>query len=149
MGFQDTKYFVELPVSVESTYRMTLIQETPANPAATILPGGKANISMDLKNTGNQYSSWSLGGLFSDSQLSSDNLKWYEVGGDEVSIINMTPVEEVSLNVEVTIPEGMEPGTYELTLLANPRLPNTFQASSKIYIEVPVYHDLALSLIHI
>ena len=145
MGFQDTKYFVELPVSVESTYRMTLIQETPANPAATILPGGKANITMDLKNTGNQYSSWSLGGLFSDSQLSSDNLKWYEVGGDEVSIINMTPVEEVSLNVEVTIPEGMEPGTYELTLLANPRLPNTFQASSKIYIEVPVYHDLAIA----
>ena len=145
MGFQDTKYFVELPVSVESTYRMTLIQETPANPAATILPGGKANITMDLKNTGNQYSSWSLGGLFSDSQLSSDNLEWYEVGGDEVSIINMTPVEEVSLNVEVTIPEGMEPGTYELTLLANPRLPNTFQASSKIYIEVPVYHDLAIA----
>ena len=145
MGFQDTKYFVELPVSVESTYRMTLIQETLANPAATILPGGKANITMDLKNTGNQYSSWSLGGLFSDSQLSSDNLEWYEVGGDEVSIINMTPVEEVSLNVEVTIPEGMEPGTYELTLLANPRLPNTFQASSKIYIEVPVYHDLAIA----
>ena len=145
MGFQDTKYFVELPVSVESTYRMTLIQETPANPAATILPGGKANITMDLKNTGNQYSSWSLGGLFSDSQLSSDNLKWYEIGGDEVSIINMTPVEEVSLHVEVIIPEGMEPGTYELTLLANPRLPNTFQASSKIYIEVPVYHDLAIA----
>jgi len=145
MGFQDTKYFVELPVSVESTYRMTLIQETPANPAATILPGGKANITMELKNTGNQYSSWTLGGVFSDSQLSSDNLEWYEVGGDEVSIINMTPVEEASLNVQVTIPEGMEPGTYELTLRADPRLPNTFQASSKIYIEVPVYHDLAIA----
>ncbi len=145
LGFQDTKYYVELPVSVESTYRMTLKQETLANPAATILPGSKANITMDLKNTGNQYSSWSLGGLFSDSQLSSDNLKWYENGGGEVSIINMTPVEEASLNVEVTIPEGMEPGTYELTLLANPRLPNTFQAATKIYIEVPVYHDLAIA----
>jgi hypothetical protein len=49
------------------------------------------------------------------------------------------------LNVEVEIPEGMPPGTYELTLLANPRLPNTYQASSKIYIEVPVYHDLAIA----
>ena len=145
MGFQDTKYYVELPVSVESTYRMTLKQETLANPAATILPGGKANITMDLKNTGNQYSSWSLGGVFSDSQLSTDNLKWYEVGGSEISMINMTPVEETSLNVEVTIPEGMEPGTYELTVLANPRLPNTYQAASKIYIEVPVYHDLAIA----
>ena len=145
MGFQDTKYYVELPVSVESTYRMTLKQETLANPAATILPGGKANITMDLKNTGNQYSSWSLGGVFSDSQLSTDNLKWYEVGGGEISMINMTPVEEASLNVEVTIPEGMEPGTYELTVLANPRLPNTYQAASKIYIEVPVYHDLAIA----
>ena len=145
MGFQDTKYYVELPVSVESTYRMTLKQETLANPAATILPGGKANITMDLKNTGNQYSSWSLGGIFSDSQLSTDNLKWYEVGGSEISMINMTPVEEASLNVEVTIPEGMEPGTYELTVLANPRLPNTYQAASKIYIEVPVYHDLAIA----
>ena len=57
----------------------------------------------------------------------------------------MTPVEEESLNVEVTIPEGMEPGTYELTLLANPRLPNTSQAASKIYIEVPVYHELAIA----
>lgn len=145
LGFQDTKYYVELPVSVESTYRMTMKQQTLSNPAAIIMPGGKANITMDLKNTGNQYSSWSLGGLFSDPVLSSDNLKWYEMGGGEVSIINMTPVEEVSLNVEVTIPEGMEPGTYELNLLANPRLPNTFQASSKIYIEVPVYHDLAIA----
>ena len=145
MGFADTKYYIELPVSVESTYRMTLKQKTLANPAATILPGGKANITMDLKNTGNQYSSWSLGGLFSDPQLSADNLKWYEVGGNEISMINMTPVEETSLNVEVEIPEGMEPGTYELTLLANPRLPNTYQASSKIYIEVPVYHYLAIA----
>ena len=82
---------------------MTLKQETLANPAATILPGGKANITMDLKNTGNQFSSWSLGGLFSDPQLSADNLKWYQLGGSEVSIINMTPVEEESLNVEVTM----------------------------------------------
>jgi len=140
-----TKYYVELPVSVESTYRMTLKQQTLANPAAIILPGGKANVTMDLKNTGNQYSSWTLGGVFSDTQLSADNLKWFEVGGEEISIINMTPVEEVSLNVEVIIPEGMEPGTYELDLLANPRLPNTFQASSKIYIEVPVFHDLAIA----
>ncbi len=145
LGFQDTKYYVELPVSVESTYRMTLKQQTLSNPAATIMPGGKANVTMDLKNTGNQYSSWSLGGLFEDSGLSSDNLKWYEVGGDEVTIINMTPVEELTLNAEVTIPEGMEPGTYGLNLLANPRLPNTFQASSNIYIEVPVYHDLAIA----
>ena len=145
LGFQDTKYYVELPVSVQSTYRMTLKQQTLSNPAATIMPGGKANITMDLKNTGNQYSSWSLGGLFADSELSSDNLKWYEVGGEEVTIINMTPVEEISLNAEVTIPEGMEPGTYGLNLLANPRLPNTFQASSNIYIEVPVYHYLAIA----
>ena len=68
--FQETKYYIELPVSVESTYRMTLKQETLANPAAVIMPGGKANITMDLKNTGNQYSSWSLGGAFQDPTLS-------------------------------------------------------------------------------
>ena len=33
LGFQDTKYFIELPVSVRPTYRMTLKQETLSNPA--------------------------------------------------------------------------------------------------------------------
>ena len=82
-----------------------------------------------------------------DPVLTSDNLKWFETenGGNEASIINMTPVKEMTLNVEVTIPEGMVPGTYELMLLANPRQPNTFQASSNLYIEVPVYHDLAIA----
>lgn len=147
LGFQDTKYFIDLPVSVRPTYRMTLKQETLANPAASIMPGSKANITMELKNTGNQYSSWSLGGVFLDPVLTSDNLKWFETenGGNEASIINMTPVQEMTLNVEVTIPEGMVPGTYELMLLANPRQPNTFQASSNLYIEVPVYHDLAIA----
>lgn len=145
LGFQDTKYFVELPVSVASTYRMTLKQETLSNPAATILPGGKANVTMELKNTGNQYSSWNLGGFFSNPQFSSTNLKWYEIGGEEITIINMTPVEEVSLNAEITVPEGMEPGIYELTLQTNPRQPNYFQGESKIYIEVPVFHDLAIA----
>ena len=69
-----------------------------ANPAAVIMPGGKANITMDLKNTGNQYSSWSLGGVFQDPALSPDNLKWYDLGGDEMSMVNMSPVEEISLN---------------------------------------------------
>ena len=120
-------------------------QETLANPAATIFPGGTATITMDMKNTGNQYSSWNLGGVFSDSQLSSDNLKWYDMSGEEVTVINMTPVEELTLNAQVSIPEGIAPGLYELDLLANPRLPNTFQASSKVYIEVPVYHNLAIA----
>ena len=139
------KYEIILPVSVKSTYRMTLKQETLANPAASILPGGKANITMDLKNTGNQYSSWNLGGLFSDNRFTSEHIKWYEVGGGEITILNLTPVEEISLNAEVTIPSGMDPGTYSLQLLVNPRLPNTYQASSLLRIEVPVYHDLAIA----
>jgi len=139
------KYEVLLPVSVQSTYRMTMKQETLANPAATILPGGKANITMDLKNTGNQLSSWNLGGVFTDNRLTSDNLKWYEVGGSEINTLNLTPVEEVSLNAEVTIPSGLDPGTYALELLANPRLPNTYQASTNLFIEVPVYHELAIA----
>jgi len=145
MGSQDTKYYVELPVSVESTYRMTLKQETLSNPAATIMPGGKANITMELKNTGNQFSSWDLAGVFEDSALSSDNLKWYELGGDEISILNMSPIEEVSLNVEVSIPTGLAPGIYGLDVLASPRLPNTFEASSWLFIEVPVYHNLVIA----
>ena len=112
LGFQETKYYIELPVSVESTYRMTLKQETLANPFTVIMPGGKANITMDLKNTGNQYSSWSLGGTFRDPTLSPDNLKWYDLAGEEMSMVNMTPVEEMSLNAEVSIPEGMGYGTY-------------------------------------
>ncbi|MDP7446647.1 MAG: hypothetical protein QGF28_05560 [Candidatus Thalassarchaeaceae archaeon] len=139
------KFEIILPVSVESTYRMTLKQETLANPAASILPGDKANITMDLKNTGNQYSSWNLGGLFSDSRFTSENIKWYEIGGSEITVLNLTPVEGISLNAEVTIPSGMDPGTYTLELLANPRLPNTYQASSVLYIEVPVYHNLAIA----
>ncbi len=141
------KYYVELPVSVQSTYRMTLKQKTLANPAATILPGGTATITMDLKNTGNQYSSWNLGGTFpGTTQLSAaENLKWYDLSGEEVTMINMTPVEEISLNARVSIPEGLAPGLYELDLKANPRLPNTYLASSKVYIEVPVYHDLAIA----
>ena len=74
------------------------------------MPGSKANITMELKNTGNQYSSWSLGG-YSLIPLTSDNLKWFETENDgkEASIINMTPVQEMTLNVEITIPEGMFP----------------------------------------
>ncbi|MEC8874577.1 MAG: hypothetical protein VX502_04220 [Candidatus Thermoplasmatota archaeon] len=139
------KYYVELPVSVESTYRMTMKQETLANPAAVILPEGKANITMELKNTGNQYSSWNLGGDYSDSRFTSDNIKWYEVGGDQITVLNLTPVEEITLNAEVTIPSGMDPGTYVLELLANPRAPTTFQGRSNLYIEVPVFHDLAIA----
>ncbi|HJM13094.1 MAG TPA: hypothetical protein QF641_01200 [Candidatus Thalassarchaeaceae archaeon] len=140
------KYYVELPVSVQSTYRMTLKQKTLANPAATIMPGGKAMITMDLKNTGNQYSSWNMGGIFPDIRLTAaDNLKWYDTDGAEVTVLNLTPVEEITLNAEISIPEGLDPGLYELDLLANPRMPNTFQASSKVYIEVPVYHELAIA----
>ena len=76
---------------------------------------------------------------------SSDNLKWYEIGGDEISILNMSPIEEVSLNVEVSIPTGLGPGTYGLEVLASPRLPNTFEASSWLFIEVPVYHNLVIA----
>ncbi|MBI88338.1 MAG: hypothetical protein CMB67_04870 [Euryarchaeota archaeon] len=145
MGFSDNKYSIELPVSVQSTYRMTMKQESLSNPAATIMPGGKANISMELKNTGNQYSSWSLGGSFSDSEIDSNNLKWYEAGGGELTILNLTPVEDILLNAEVKIPDGTSPGIYEVDLVASPRLPNTFQASSRIFIEVPVFHDLGIA----
>ena len=142
---QSNKYYVELPVSVMPTYRMIMKQETLANPAATILPGGKANISMEMKNTGNQYSSWALGGSFSDSEIDDENLKWYGPGGDEVTTLNLTPIEDILLYAEVSIPEGTGPGIYEIDLEATPRLPNNFQASSRIYIEVPVFHDLAIA----
>jgi len=142
----ESKYSIELPLAVVSTYRMTFKQDGLAkNPAASILPENKANVTMNLKNVGNQYSSWNLGGLFEDSRFSSDDISWYEVGGDEISIINMSPNEEVNLNAEISIPTGMDPGTYSLKLQAIPRAPNTFLAESTLFIHVPVYHDLAIA----
>lgn len=141
-----SKYSIELPLAVISTYRMTFKQDgLTKNPAASILPDNKANITMNLKNVGNQYSSWNLGGIFEDSRFSSEDINWYEVGGDQISIINMSPNEEVNLNAEISIPPGMDPGTYSLKLQALPRAPNSFIAESTLFIHVPVYHELAIA----
>jgi uncharacterized membrane protein len=117
-----------------------------SNPAATLLPGDKANITMNMKNNGNQIATWNLGGSFDTNDWSSEYIKWYDASnGQSISLINSSINEEFVLNAEITVPEGLAPGIYTLKLVANGRSPAIFQAETILYIEVPVYHDLVVA----
>ena len=141
-----TKFALVIPVKVEPTYSITLSPDKLSNPAATLLPGDTANITMNLKNNGNQIATWNLGGSFDTSEWSSEYIKWYDDStGRLISLINSSINEEFVLNAEITVPEGLAPGTYTLSLVANGRSPAIFQAETILYIEVPVYHDLVVA----
>ena len=139
-----TRFEIPLPVSVKSTYRMEMERESVSNPAAVIDPGGRANITINMKNIGNQVASWNLGGLFADDLIGNENINWYDLGGSEVEVLQLDPLEEITLLGEMAIPPGTSPGTYGVQFLANPRTPNNFIGSDSFFIEVPVFHDLVL-----
>ena len=142
-GIQNnSKFALVIPVKVEPTYSITLSPDKLSNPAATLLPGDKANITMNMKNNGNQIATWNLGGSFDTNEWSSEYIKWYDASnGQLISLLNSSINEEFVLNAEITVPEGLAPGIYTLTLVANGRSPALFQAETVLYIEVPVYHD--------
>ncbi|MBK64959.1 MAG: hypothetical protein CMB47_05505 [Euryarchaeota archaeon] len=146
-GIQNnSKFALVIPVKVEPTYSITLSPDKLSNPAATLLPGDKANITMNMKNNGNQIATWNLGGSFDTNEWSSEYIKWYDAStGEIISLLNSSINEEFILNAEITVPEGLAPGIYTLTLVANGRSPAIFQAETVLYIEVPVYHDLVVA----
>tara|TARA_B110000444_G_scaffold4107_1_gene3857 strand:- start:22344 stop:25883 length:3540 start_codon:yes stop_codon:yes gene_type:complete len=142
----NSKYSLVLPVKVDPTYSITLTPDKLSNPAATLFPGDKANITMNLKNNGNQLATWNLGGTFDTSEWPSENIQWYDSAtGEAISLLNSSINEEFILNAEITAPEGLAPGIYTLTLIANGRAPATFQSETVLYIEVPVYHNLVVA----
>ena len=141
-----SKFSLIIPVKVDPTYSITLAADRLANPAATILPGETANITMNLKNNGNQLATWNLGGVFNVSEWPAENIKWYNAdNGEHITLLNSTINEEFALNAEITAPDGMPPGIYTLNLIANGRAPAVFQAETILYIEVPVYHNLVVA----
>jgi uncharacterized membrane protein len=142
----NSKYSLILPVKVDPTYSITLDSDKLSNPAATLFPGDTVNITMNLKNNGNQVATWNLGGAFTVSDWPSANIKWYDAStGQEISLLNSSINEEFILNAEITAPEGIAPGSYTLILIANGRAPAIFQAETVLYIEVPIYHNLVVA----
>ena len=142
----NSKFALVIPVKVEPTYSITLSPDKLLNPAATLLPGDSANITMNLKNNGNQIATWNLGGSFDTNEWPSEYIKWYDTAtNQQISLLNSSINEEFVLNAEITAPEGLAPGIYTLSLIANGRSPAIFQAEILLYIEVPVYHDLVVA----
>ena len=113
-GIQNnSKFALVIPVKVEPTYSITLSPDKLSNPAATLLPGDKANITMNMKNNGNQIATWNLGGSFDTNEWSSEYIKWYDAStGQLISLLNSSINEEFVLNAEITVPEGLAPGIY-------------------------------------
>ncbi len=144
-----TKNFLNLPVDVESSYSAYLTQAPPySNPALTLLPGESGTVPMTLKNTGNKISSWDLSASFSDNSWGSSNIKWLNESGIEISSIHTVVKEMHDLNVHLTAPENILPGTYAITLLAIGAPPAETQSSWVIYIEIPIYHNLEITPEH-
>ncbi len=142
----NSKYSLVLPVKVDPTYSIILAPDKLSNPAATLLPGEKTNITMNLKNNGNQVATWNLGGAFDTNEWPAQYIQWYDSSnGDAISLLNSSINEEFILNAEITVPEGLAPGIYTLTLIANGRAPAIFQSETVLYIEVPVYHNLVIA----
>ena len=142
----NSKFALVIPVKVEPTYSITLSPDKLLNPAATLLPGDSTNITMNLKNNGNQIATWNLGGSFDTNEWPSEYIKWYDTAtNQQISLLNSSINEEFVLNAEITVPEGLAPGIYTLSLIANGRSPAIFQAEILLYIEVPVYHDLVVA----
>ena len=143
-GYQ--KEEMHLTVNVDSSFSAQLRQTTLANPAATLAPGEVANISMKLRNTGNQQATWALGGYFGDESWGSGNLDWFDSNGGLVNAIQINRSEEVELVARFTAPMDSVPGTIEVSLVANGVAPAaSAQAIRKIYLEVPVVRDLILT----
>lgn len=139
-----TKAEMTLPVDVTAAYSAYLTQKTLKNPAATLLPGTSGNITMTLKNTGNQVANWNLGATYGDNRWGPSNLRWFNETGVELTSIEMAIGDKVELNAELTAPAQITPGSYPITLLANGRAPANFQTEWTVQIEVPIDHALTL-----
>ena len=139
-----TKHTINLPVDVTASYSAYLTQKTLDNPAATLLPGERGNVTMTLKNTGNQIANWNLGATYSDNRWNPSNLKWFNETGSEITSVRMDIGDKIELNAELTVPSELNPGLYAITLLANGRAPANFQTEWTVQVEVPVDHDLKL-----
>ena len=65
----------------------------------------KANITMNMKNNGNQIATWNLGGSFDTNEWSSEYIKWYDASnGQLISLLNSSINEEFVLNAEINDP---------------------------------------------
>lgn len=139
-----SKWSIDLPVDVTASYSAYMTQKTLQNPAVTLLPGETGDVTMTLKNTGNQVATWNLGGTFADNRWSASNLVWMNETGVEVTSVEMAIGDKFELNARLTAPEEITPGSYAVTLLANGRAPANFQTEWTIHVEVPIDYDLKM-----
>jgi uncharacterized membrane protein len=137
-----TKNYMRFPVSVMASYSCKLQQESLQNPAATLYPGESGVVPMILKNTGNQLATWNLGVSFPNQDWTNDaGIEW-QLNGSEITQTELSIIDEIAIDAIITVPDRVEPGTYEITLLSSGQSPAQYQAEWLIYIVVPVYYEL-------
>jgi len=139
-----SKWSIDLPVDVTASYSAYMTQKTLQNPAVTLLPGETGDVTMTLKNTGNQKATWNLGGTFADNRWNAENLVWMNETGVELTSLEMAIGDKFELNARITAPDEITPGSYAITLLANGRAPANFQTEWTVHVEVPIDYDLHL-----
>jgi uncharacterized membrane protein len=140
-----SKEQLHMVVNVDSSFSAELRQKTLANPAATLAPGESGNVTMKLRNTGNQPATWALGGYFDDELWGAGNLKWFDSDGMEIDRKQVNRSDEVEVTAQFTAPLDAVPGIVEVSLVANGVSPASSQATKKIYIDVPVVRNLVLT----
>mgnify|MGYP001196220896 CR=1 FL=1 len=134
-----------LDVTVDSSYSANFRQKTVTNPALTLPPSSTGNVTMRLQNTGNEPASWSFGAYFDDSSWSLSNLEWFDSTGAPITQISLEKAETTEVIAQLTAPDQATPGIVEITLLTNAVPPASAQSTWKIYVDVPIVTDLAMS----
>jgi uncharacterized membrane protein len=136
---------LHMVVNVDSSFSAELRQKTLANPAVTLAPGEIGNVTMKLRNTGNQPATWALGGYFGSELWGSGNLKWFNSNMTEIDRIQVNRSDEVEVTAQFTAPLDAVPGSLEVSLVASGVSPASALATKIIYIEVPVVRNLVLT----
>jgi len=139
-----TKALLDLKVNVDSSFSANLKQVVLATPAAILGPGESANVSMLLRNTGNQQATWNLGGYFGDAAWGASNLQWTDQNGTPITSVHLQKAEQTTLIASFDAPWDATPGDVEVSLVANGVQPANFQAVKMITLEVPVVRDLEI-----
>lgn len=136
---------LNIPLSVGASYSVDVSYYGP--PVATsIAPGSTDLVEFELTNTGNQMAYWNLNAYFNRSEWTSSHYRFLDadINGSEISYLQLQKGESADFWVEFTMPDGLEPGQTEVTVLAAGQSPATAQMTRKIIVETPQIYDIEI-----
>ncbi|MBC8438001.1 MAG: hypothetical protein H8D82_01885 [Euryarchaeota archaeon] len=89
---------------------------------------------------------WNLNAYFNRSEWTSSHYRFLDadINGSEISYLQLQKGESADFWVEFTMPDGLEPGQTEVTVLAAGQSPATAQMTRKIIVETPQIYDIEI-----